>query len=51
VIGGLLSVADGTAIVYLNRITTDQLGGFGVSTKHTIGRALMAKQIADVFER
>ena len=50
-IGGLLPVAEGTAVVYLNRTTTDQLGGFGASTKQAIGRAMMAKQIADIFER
>jgi hypothetical protein len=50
-IGGLLPVADGTVVVYLNRTTTDQLGGFGASAKQAIGRTMMAKQISAIFEK
>lgn len=50
-VAGLLPVADGTVVVYLNRTTTDQLGGFGASAKQAIGRTLMAKQISEIFEK
>ena len=50
-VGGLLPVAEGTLVVYLNRTTTDQLGGFGASAKQAIGRSMMAKQIAEIFEK
>ena len=50
-VGGLLPAAEGTVVVYLNRTTTDQLGGFGASAKQAIGRTMMAKQISAIFER
>jgi hypothetical protein len=50
-IGGLLPVENGTVVVYLNRTTTDQLGGFGASAKQSIGRGMMAKQISEIFEK
>lgn len=50
-IGGLLPVEGGTAVVYLNRTTTDQLGGFGASAKQAIGRTMMANQISEIFEK
>ena len=50
-IAGLLPVAEGTAVVYVARTTTDQLGGFGASVKQSIGRGMMSKQIADIFEK
>jgi len=50
-IGALLPVEAGTAVVYLNRTTTDQLGGFGASTKQAIGRRMMASQISEIFEK
>jgi len=50
-LGGLLPVEGGTAVVYLNRTTTDQLGGFGASTKQAIGRRMMASQIREIFEK
>ena len=40
-----------TTVAYLNRVTTDQLGGFGASAKQSIGRSLMSKQIAEIFEK
>src|SRR5262249_39925531 len=49
--GGLLPVEGGTIVVYVNRTTTDQLGGFGASAKQAIGRNMMAKQIAEIFEK
>jgi hypothetical protein len=50
-VGALLPVDNGTVVVYLNRTTTDQLGGFGASAKQAIGRSIMAKQISEIFER
>ena len=50
-VAGLLPVENGTVVVYLNRTTTDQLGGFGASAKQSIGRGMMAKQISEIFEK
>ena len=50
-VAGLLPVENGTVVVYLNRTTTDQLGGFGASAKQSIGRGMMAKQISAIFEK
>lgn len=50
-VAALLPAENGTVVVYLNRITTDQLGGFGASAKQAIGRNMMAKQISEIFER
>ena len=50
-VGALLPVESGTVVVYLNRTTTDQLGGFGASAKQSIGRSMMAKQISEIFEK
>jgi len=50
-VGALLPVENGTVVVYLNRTTTDQLGGFGASAKQSIGRGMMAKQISAIFEK
>jgi hypothetical protein len=50
-VAGLLPVENGTVVVYLNRTTTDQLGGFGASAKQAIGRGMMAKQINAIFEK
>jgi hypothetical protein len=50
-IGALLPAAEGTVVVYLNRTTTDQLGGFGASAKQAIGRNMMGKQISEIFEK
>lgn len=50
-VAGFLPVENGTVVVYLNRTTTDQLGGFGVSAKKAIGRNMMAKQLGEIFEK
>jgi len=50
-VGALLPVENGTVVVYLNRTTTDQLGGFGASAKQAIGRGMMSKQISAIFEK
>ena len=50
-VAALLPVEGGTVVAYLNRTTTDQLGGFGASAKQAIGRGMMAKQISAIFEK
>lgn len=49
-IAALLPVENGTVVAYINRTTTDQLGGFGASAKQAVGRRLMAEQISEIFE-
>ena len=50
-VAALLPVENGTVVTYLNRTTTDQLGGFGASAKQSIGRSMMSKQISEIFEK
>ncbi|HUI28085.1 MAG TPA: hypothetical protein VL403_18535 [Candidatus Kryptonia bacterium] len=50
-VAALLPAADGTLVLYLNRTTTDQLGGFGASAKQAIGESMMAKQIRGIFDK
>ncbi|MDR4495428.1 MAG: hypothetical protein AB7P17_10050 [Nitrospirales bacterium] len=47
---GLLPVKDGTLLIYLFRISTDQVGGFGSSAKHPIARGLMGPFVEELFE-
>jgi hypothetical protein len=50
-IAGFLPNAEGTAVVYVDRTTTDQLGGFGASAKQAIGRSVLARQIGEILQR
>ena len=50
-VAGLLPVNEGTIVFYVNRTSTDQLGGFGSSAKRAIGSRIMAKQISETFEK
>jgi hypothetical protein len=50
-IAGFLPIAEGTAAVYLDRTTTDQLGGFGASAKQAIGRSVLAKEIGEILQK
>jgi len=50
-LAALLPIAEGTAAVYVDRTTTDQLGGFGASAKQAIGRSVLAKQIGEIFQK
>ena len=51
-IGGTFPVEDGnTGMCYLQRTSTDQVSGFGSSTKRSIGARMMASKVADNFER
>jgi hypothetical protein len=50
-VGGVWPKGDGSLIVYLYRISTDQVGGFGSSAKHPVSRALMGPYIVELFEK
>ena len=45
-----LPTKDGTLVVTLIRVSTDQVGGFGSSAKHPISRALMGPYLKDMYE-
>ena len=51
IVAAVLPAKQGTIIFYSNRTSTDQVADFGSSTKHSIGRKIMAKQIAALFEK
>ena len=50
-VGGVWPKDGGSLVVYLYRISTDQVGGFGSSAKHPISRALMGPYIVDLFKK
>jgi hypothetical protein len=50
-ISGLIPVPEGTLVFSRNRVSTDQVAGFGSSMKRSIGRSVMAKQLTEIFER
>jgi hypothetical protein len=45
-----LPTKDGTLVITLIRVSTDQVGGFGSSVKHSISRALMGPYITGLYE-
>lgn len=47
----LLPVEGGTVVVYGNRTSTDQITGFGSSTKRSLGSKVLASQLESSFER
>lgn len=49
-VAGLLPTKDGTILIYLNRVSTEQVAGFGSSVKHPVARGLMGPYIEDLFE-
>ena len=49
--GGVWPKGDRSLIVYLYRVSTDQVGGFGSSAKHPISRALMGPYVIELFEK
>lgn len=51
IVAGFLPVKGGTLVIYLNRTSTDQVTGFGSSTKRTMGTKVMTSQIEDLFEK
>lgn len=51
IVAGFLPVKDGTLVIYTNRTSTDQVTGFGGSTKRAMGTKVMTSQIKDLFEK
>jgi hypothetical protein len=49
--GGVFPKGDRSLVVYLYRVSTDQVGGFGSSAKHPISRALMGPYVEELFEK
>jgi hypothetical protein len=45
-----LPTKDGTLVITLVRVSTDQVGGFGSSAKHSISRALMGPYFDRLYE-
>jgi hypothetical protein len=50
-VGGAWPKDDGSLIVYLYRVSTDQVGGFGSSVKRPVSRALMGPYVEELFEK
>ena len=50
-VGGVWPKNGGSLLVYLYRVSTDQVGGFGSAMKHPISRALMGPYIEELFEK
>jgi hypothetical protein len=50
-VGGLLSAKEGTLVIYLYRVSTDKVAGFGSSIKRAAARMLMGKPIRRLFEK
>ena len=50
-IGGAFPVENGTVVAYVQRTSTDQVAGFGGTTKRAIGVRMMASKVAESFER
>jgi hypothetical protein len=49
-VAAFVPVAEGTAVFYINRTSTDQVDGFGGSAKRSIGSKLLASQLKELFE-
>jgi len=47
---GALPTTGGTLMVYIGRVSTDQVAGFGSGAKHPVSRALMGPYLEDLFE-
>lgn len=50
-VGGVWPKDGGSLLVYLYRVSTDQVGGFGSAMKHPISRALMGPYVEELFEK
>ena len=50
-VAGIFPVAQGALVLYANRTTTDQLGGFGASAKQAVGRKIMGGKLAAFYDR
>jgi len=51
ILAGFLPVKGGTLVIYVNRTSTDQVTGFGGSTKRAMGTKVMTSQIENLFEK
>jgi hypothetical protein len=51
ILAAFIPVKSGTLVVYVNRTSTDQVTGFGGSTKRTMGTKVMTSQIEGLFEK
>ena len=51
ILAGFLPVKGGTLVIYVNRTSTDQVTGFGGSTKRAMGTKVMTSQIKGLFEK
>jgi hypothetical protein len=47
----LFAVADGTMVLYEDRVSTDQITGLGSSVRRIVGRRTMAERLTSIFER
>jgi hypothetical protein len=50
-VAGFFPVKEGTLVIYVNHLSTDQVSGFGGSSKRKIGGKIMAKKIKALFEK
>ncbi len=50
-LGMLVPVKEGTLAVFLYRVSTNQVGGFGSSVKHPVARTLMESPLADLYKK
>ena len=50
-IASFLPVKEGTLVAYVNRTSTDQVTGFGGSSKRAIGSRVMASQLESLFAK
>ncbi len=47
---GFLPTAQGTVVAYRNHVFTDQVAGFGGSTKRSIGTRMMTSKLKELFD-
>jgi hypothetical protein len=50
-VAALVPAEGGTAVIYGNRTSTDQITGFGGGTKRTLGSKVLAGQLEGLFEK
>ncbi len=49
-LSGVVPTKGGALLVYINRVSTEQVGGFGSSVKHPVARGLMTPYVKAMFE-
>lgn len=50
-VAGFLPVPKGSLVIYTNRTSTDQVGGFGGGAKRSMGEKVMASQLKELFAK